>query len=365
MANYTQKLANMKSRRKGGVSFAALSKSASFADDSMTFTEAYESRGKTEAIKYALGAMQELEERYTRISIEEGNRVRDQLKAGLSTANIPVTFEYQGSVPLNIHIRFASDIDLLVLHGGFVSLDWNGPQAYTYNRLTNSALVDMLTLRTTCESILEQKFPAVTVDKNGAKSIALSGGSLQRKVDVVPSHWHDTSAYQHSGAKHDREIKILNKDDHTLISNRPFFHMQRIEEKDQRTQGGVKKVIRMLKNIKKDSSQDIKLTSYDIASLIWHMSDAALAKVFYLELSLIAETQKYLQLLVDNPIYAKTLDVPDQSRKIFDTPEKLISLHRLKTEVEELAEDIAREINPFYVNSPASIQMRLMEAKVF
>lgn len=365
MANYQQKLANMKSRRKGGDSFAALSKSASFAEDSTTFTEAYENRGKTEAIKYALGAMQELEARYTRISIEEGNRVRDQLKAGLSTANIPVTFEYQGSVPLNIHIRFASDIDLLVLHDGFVTVDWTGPRAQTYSTVTGNALVDMLRLRATCESILEQKFPAVKVDKAGAKSIALSGGSLQRKVDVVPSHWHDTSAYQQSRAKHDREIKILNKDDYTLISNRPFLHMQRIEEKDQRTEGGVKKVIRMLKNIKKDSSQDIKLTSYDIAALIWHMNDTALAKPSYLELSLIAETQQYLQLLVDNPIYAQTLDVPDQSRKIFDTPEKLISLHRLKAEVEELAVDIAREINPFYVNSPALVQMRLMEAHIF
>ncbi len=365
MANYQQKLSNMKSRRRGSDSLAALNKSASFGEDSLTFTEAYESRAKTEAVKYALGAMQELEAKYTKTSIEEGNRVRDQLKNGLSTVGIPVTFEYQGSVPLNIHIRFASDIDLLVLHDGFVTVDWTGPQAQTYSTVSGNVLVDMMRLRGTCESILELKFPAVTVDKTGAKSIALSGGSLLRKVDVVPSHWHDTSAYQHSRAKHDREVKVLNKDDFTLITNRPFLHMQRIEEKDQRTAGGVKKAIRLLKNIKKDSSLDIKLTSYDIAALIWHMNETALSKPYYLELSLVAEAQKYLQFLAENPTHAKSLDVPDQSRKIIDSTEKLISLHYLKGEVEQLAIDIAREINPLYINSPAFVQRQLMEAQVF
>lgn len=172
MANYAQKLVNMRNRRRGLDSFAVLSKSANFSEDAATFAEAYESRAKTEAIKYTLGAMQELEAKYTRISIEEGNRVRDQLRTGLSIAGIPVTFEYQGSVPLNVHIRFASDIDLLVLHDAFVTVDWTGPRASTYSVRSGNVVADMLTLRGTCESILDQKFPAVKVDKTGAKSIA-------------------------------------------------------------------------------------------------------------------------------------------------------------------------------------------------
>jgi hypothetical protein len=312
--------------------------------------------------------MQELEAKYTKISFQEGGRVRGQLETALSNANIPVTFEYQGSVPLNIHIRFASDIDLLVLHAGFVTVDWTGPRAQTYNTLTGSAgnvLINMLALRQECESILEQKFPAVTVDKAGAKSISLSGGSLQRKVDVVPSHWHDTAAFQQSNAKHDREVKILNKDEYALISNRPFLHMQRIEEKDQSTNGGTKKVIRLLKNLKKDSLHDIRLTSYDIAALVWHFKNDTLLKPYYLELSLVVEVQKHLQFLVENPSVAKILDVPDLSRKIIDTPEKLLSLQKLKSEIDELAIDIAREISPLFVSSQEAVQRRLMEAQVF
>lgn len=365
MANYSQKLANMRNRRRGLDSVASLSKSLSFAQDAAALREAYEDRATTEAVKYALGAMQELEAKYTKISIEEGGRVRDQLNAGLTAVGIPATFDYQGSVPLNIHIRFASDIDLLVLHGAFVTVDWAGTRASTYGTYSGSVLGDMLALRRHCESILDRKFPAANVVKTGAKSISISGGSLQRKVDVVPSHWHDTAAYQQSGAKQDREVKILNKDELTLITNRPFLHMQRVEEKDTKTNGGAKKVIRLLKNLKRDSAQDIKVTSYDIAALVWHMDDNALRKPFYLELSLVAETQKYLKVLVENPGYAKTLDVPDRSRKIIDTQEKLQSLHQLRAEVDELAVDLAREINPFVVNNQEFVQKYLMEAQVF
>jgi hypothetical protein len=365
MANYSQKLANMRTRRQGLDSAVSLNKSASsYTADAANFTEAYEIRAKTEAIKYALGAMQELEAKYTKISIEEGDRVREQLRTGLDNAGIPVTFDYQGSVPLNIHIRFSSDIDLLVLHDGFVTADSLGPRSHAYTTLPGNVLVDMLKLRQTCEVILEEKFPAVDVDKNGAKSIALSGGSLRRKVDVVPSHWHDTAAYQQSFAKHDREVKVLNKDDVCMIANRPFLYMKKVEDKDQRTTGGTKKAIRLLKNIKKDSTNEITLSSYDIAALIWQMNDNSLNKPYYLELSLVAEVQKHLQFLVDNPVYAQTLDVPDQSRKILDSSDKLRSLKLLKIEVDELAKDIAHEIGPIMISGDY-VQKRLMEAQIF
>ena len=70
----------------------------------------------------------------------------------------------------------------------------------------------MLMLRCECETLLDRRYPQAKVDKTGSKAIKLSGGSLRRAVDVVPSQWHDTIAYQASGAKHDREVLILNKD---------------------------------------------------------------------------------------------------------------------------------------------------------
>jgi hypothetical protein len=364
MADYSQRLANMRSRRLGLDTGTLLTKSESLASLS-SLTEAYEKRAKTGAIKYALGAMQELDPKYTQVSFQEGDRVKNQLNLGLQNANIPATFEYQGSVPLNIHIRFASDIDLLVLHAGFVTADSTGSRASTYINLPGSVLADMLVLRAQCESILDAKFPQAKVDKSGSKSIAISGGSLQRKVDIVPSHWHDSAEYQASGQKHDRVVKILDKANLVMLPNRPFLHMKRIDERDARSNGGAKKLIRLLKNIRKDSSRSIGLTSYDIAALVWHFDDQAINKPYYLELSLVAEAQRYLQAMVANPEFTKTLNVPDLSRKIIDSPEKFTALTILKSEVDDLATSIARELKPLYISDQDLIRKSLMEAQVF
>jgi len=82
-------------------------------------------------------------------------------------------------------------------------------------------------------------------------------------------------------------------------------------------------------------------------------------------LSLVDEAQKYLQLLVDHPDYAKKLDVPDGSRKMVDSTENLQSLHRLKVEVDELATDMVRELSPLYAGSLNIIQRRLIETRIY
>lgn len=353
--DYKQRLQTLKNRRLGldsrSLAFdsvAALSKSLeSFSfTESVRQSEAYEQRGKKDSIKYALGIMQEVDPEYTRISIEEGERVRKQLNSGL-VPTIPVAFDYQGSVPLNVHIRGVSDIDLLVLHDGFVTLDWSGLKAHTYISSGRSSIEDMITLRNNCESILDNKFPAATVNKNGAKSISISGGSLRRKVDVVPSHWHDTAAYQQSNEKHDREIRILDKTIPDTLANRPFMHMNCIEEKDLATNGCAKKSIRFLKNVKEDSEKNIKLSSYDIASLVWHFDSLSLNQPSYFDLRLIAIIQVQLWLLIYNRSHTESLNVPDQSRKIIDSSGKFDSLVLLSKEVDQLAADIAQELNPF------------------
>ncbi|MFH1495089.1 MAG: hypothetical protein ABIG70_09870 [Pseudomonadota bacterium] len=363
MADYTQKLANMRNRRTSLDSGGIAAMSAAFREATL-LTESYEQRGKTGAIKYALGAMQQLEPKYTEISISEGERVRNQLETGLRNASIPATFDYQGSVPLNIHIRFSSDIDLLALHDRFVTFDSTSRYAGGYTPKLINPLVEVWKLRQQCESILDLKFPTAKVDKSGAKSISLSGGSLQRKVDVVPSHWHDTAAYQCSQQKHDREVRILDKDAPALLANRPFLHMKHIEEKDKLTVGGTKKAIRLLKNLKRDSSRDIGLTSYDIAALIWHCNNTTLTVPSYLELSLIAAIQNYLQYLADNPNFAFSLDVPDLSRKIFDSLEKFQALKLLKAEVDQLAIDIFTELKPYSFSTRDLVHKSLMEAEV-
>ena len=299
--------------------------------------------------QYALGAMQAVDPDYTRISLEEAERVKEQLKKGLDRKSISAVFRLQGSVACDIHIRGVSDVDLLVLDGRYFHYDANGQKAlwggYT-NPVSYDTLQALIELRKESESILEIAFPAAKVKKDGAKAINVSGGSLRRPVDVVPSNWYDTIAFQRTFNEVDRGVQILNKAVPERVLNTPFKHIQQINARDQLSAGGLKKAIRLCKNVKADAASDgtkIELSSYDIAAALWHADMAALTVGITNELAILAEATRFLDDLARRLNYARTLRVPDDSRFIFDSDEKVEGLRLLSLEMDDLSERVARE----------------------
>ena len=175
---------------------------------------------------------------------------------------------------------------------------------------------------------------------------SLSGGSLARPVDVVPSHWHDTIDYQASGEESDRVVKILNTKVPETLDNLPFLHIKRVHERDAKTLGGLKKSIRLCKNVKSDAESDgktINLPSFDIAAIMYHADLAALLTGAVYELGILAETQRYLDWATTNESEAVKLLVPDGSRPILDTRAKLDGLRTLSVEMDDLAREVAKE----------------------
>ena len=69
--------------------------------------------------RYVMRAMKAVDEEYTKRSKAAGEVVKQHLKELLTN----VSYEYQGSVMTDTHIRGASDIDLLVLCDKFVGTD--------------------------------------------------------------------------------------------------------------------------------------------------------------------------------------------------------------------------------------------------
>lgn len=225
-----ERINRLRSRRSG------LDRSAVIAMDAKDFIvnrsltkEAWEHRVKDKPnTTFALGAMQEVDPTYTRISIETAERVSNQLSKRTS-GNLE--FELQGSVPLNVHIRGVSDVDLLAIEADFHTYDARGYMSTSgqYRSPTSRTSVGVLTARRgEISKALRDAFPAATIDTSGSKAIKLQGGSLARPVDVVPSHWHDTISYQASGQKHDRAVTILDSHKNTTIENWPFLHIKKI-----------------------------------------------------------------------------------------------------------------------------------------
>jgi len=344
-----EKLENLQRRRQGTDSVTAARLNDAVRLELMAKSLIAESWQRRAAAKpytrYALGAMQAVSEQYTRVSIETAERVANQLASKLTQA---VEFEIQGSVPLDIHIRGVSDVDLLTLNSSIVTFSTAGAwsQAGLYTTTSSGSLDVLSSLRRDAEKALTDAYPAAKVDCTGGKCIAISGGSLARPIDVVPAHWWDTVEYQTSAQKRDRGVKILNKNVPVILENLPFLHIDRVHNRDASVFGGLKKAIRLTKNVKNDAESSAnadKLPSFDIAALLYHADQNALRAGHTHELAILLETQRFLDWCYQNKAAARMLKTPDGSRYILDTEDKSVGLLVISSEMDKLAIEVAKE----------------------
>ncbi|MGF6773794.1 hypothetical protein P3T18_006308 [Paraburkholderia sp. GAS199] len=346
------RLSQLRARRRGDPTSEYIIKADSaspsyFALDAAEI-EDWEKRGSSNQrwTRYAIGAMQPVGKKYTEVSEQTGERVAKQLLDRLAKAGITAEFRLQGSVPLDVHIKRVSDVDVLAITKDFYTYSTQGVQAlrggYTNPTVRTSAGV-LSDLRQRTELHLFEAFPAAKVDKSGAKAVKVSGGSLARSVDVVPAHWYDTKDYQVSGRHADRAVTIYNKATGETIDNLPFLHIERVGARCDSINGGLRKSIRLCKSVKADSKRDIGLSSYDIAAVMYHADMAALSVGRYSDLAVLSETQRHLDALYRDPGAAGRLWVPDGSRVIFDSAEKRDWLLSLSLEIDELLANVVQE----------------------
>lgn len=355
-----QRLRALDARRRGLDRASLVFDSAAEFSAQRSFKESYEKRSSGRYTRYALGAMQEVERSYTALSFQEAERVQSQISTRFAKDGLGCTFRMQGSVPGNIHIRGISDVDFLVMEQRFLHYDTAGvlAQAGFYNSpYRRSAADTLLDLRQRLEAALKDAYPAVDVDCSGAKAIQLSGGSLRRDVDVVPASWNDTCEYQRTQIEDYRGVNVLDKPAHELIHNLPFLYLRRLKERDEETWGGLKKAIRLCKTLKADAISDgkaVDISSYDIASALWNAPANTLRVGIVHELSILASATDFFVYLTANPNYAKSLQTPDGSRKVFDSEVKLRAVAVLAQELLNLSRDVSAE----HASDTASVQLR-------
>lgn len=296
--------------------------------------EGYRSLNAPGAARYIIGSMQPIDSRYTERTLEQGVRVREQLK---KVHEARVQYRFQGSVTTDTHIRQHSDIDLLVLEGKFTFCK---PPLEAKHPYQGDASRDLRELRKASRDKLKSAFPQATVDDSGSRSIEIQGGSLARKVDVVPAAFLDTVEYEQTGDEVHRGVKVFDKSDESFSANYPFRNAHAIALKDRRCTGGLRKAVRFLKTVAADAEAKCP-SSYDICAIAWNMDDAELSYGMPWDLKIFYACRDYLRLLVGGAALRDSLWVPDGSRKVFTagkaTREKTLAL---LTEVEKLATEL-------------------------
>ncbi|MEX0704713.1 MAG: hypothetical protein WD069_21625 [Planctomycetales bacterium] len=294
------------------------------------------------AVRYVAGAMARVDPRYTEITYEEGDRIRNQLEKALNAADATCEFEYQGSVASDIHIKSYSDIDLLAITSRFWTLEPPQRPSHPYK---GDPVRDLKAIRATACEALRKEFPAAEVDDSGAKSVCIAGGSLRRKVDVVPANWFNTNAYAETLAKRFRAVQVLDVKTGERVKNSPFLHNYLIQQRDAATRGGLRKVIRLMKSLKYDSGR-VNLTSYDLTAIGYNMPEDELVTAPGEEVALLSRLKQYLDDVVANEEFRREMLTPDNSRKVFaDGHATLAALQMLQYEVNDLVDAVRYDLH--------------------
>lgn len=313
-----------------------------------------ESAYDKDVARYVMRAMKAVDDEYTKRTKAAGEVVKQHLRESLTN----VSYEYQGSVMTDTHIRGASDIDLLVLCEKFVGTDifkvrqelaktwkYNDCQIgrlcqfdNSFSQYEGNSSQDMAFLRTQIEKIMSRTY--TICDTSKPKAVKITNQNLHRDVDIVTSSWFQSLDYVLDGMpENERGIKIYNKS--TGLSegpDYPFLSISRINQRSADTNGRLKRMIRFLKNVRTDSEKDIPLTSFEINAICYSIPVQDYVQKEYKDLVYILwhtmfhlwndGKQDDLKSVVGNEYVFK------------DKPEKLAALKVLEDEVYKINKDL-------------------------
>ncbi|MBS1960496.1 MAG: hypothetical protein JST80_13545 [Bdellovibrionales bacterium] len=302
---------------------------------SVVLSEAVRNASGNDAVQYLMGAMEEVSKQQTEIVTRTGERVRSQLEDFLNAKGFFPSFDYQGSVTNNTHIKIHSDIDLLVVTGRYFTPK-NGSYAHLPD-FTGSPQVVIHDLRSTSKLALETRFPAATV-KEKALCLGISGGSLQRDVDVVICNWVKNQDYEKDENKFHLGIRIRDVESGQWIENYPFMHNAMLNYRDSQAHGNHKRAIRLLKSLKEDADQNIIASSYDICGLVYNCSVERMESFSNEpQFQFLQRFVEYLRALETNSYLRDSLKVPNQTRPLFGSDGLSVSeMRKLTDELSEL-----------------------------
>ncbi|WP_297045918.1 hypothetical protein [uncultured Desulfovibrio sp.] len=280
-----------------------------------------------DGLRYILSAMQPIPASSTIFLCKQGEIFSSDI---ICSIGLPLVFYFQGSVPLNIHIRSSSDLDILFIHSEKLYVP---EEIYKsrYTRIGVSINEIILNIKNRVTDLfIKRKYSF----RRNDKSIKVSN-CLPVNVDIVPACWYHTIEYQRTGIDEEKGVTILKEQESKLIQNYPFKHIGLVSRKNLIYNDKIGKCIRLLKNIKADipDSSTITLSSFDITSFVYYIpefipnfiridtnNEFSLAKCLY----------DYLKYIISHQSQFSLLRVPDQSRIIFDLPHKMHSLQILE-----------------------------------
>jgi len=293
-------------------------------------------------VKYLFESMKAIGEKYNAKTIQAAENVKTHLERDLKL-HFARAYRTQGSVRTNTNIRVHSDFDLLTIIDKYFY-----PQTSTGITYTESEPnTDIEDLRRQATSIMKAQYDKV--DDKGEKCITIENQNLNRKVDIVFAFWYNPDNYRDSNDEYYRGVYLYNFEEKTKHRDFPFATIHNVNYKGEQTYDGMRKGIRLLKNLKADSDTEFKLLkSFQLTSIVYQIESNLLMYNAGDELRIATVVSEQLKKLINDPIYRVALSSPNGVEKPLYSPDTVPEMVKLKADLDLLIEDASKDIARSY-----------------
>lgn len=179
----------------------------------------------------------------------------------------------KGSIKNRTNVRRDSDIDVAVIHKGYVVPEYTGGATMAHANLSPYRGISAADYKAMVGEAIRAEFGGANVDGSGNRVFRVRGSQSVMDADVIPStqYWYIGPTWQRKGI-----ALILDKPDGRVHYNYPDQHYDNGVAKNLRTGRRYKSAVRIVKNIENRLVEEKiidKFPSYLIECLAYNVPD--------------------------------------------------------------------------------------------
>lgn len=295
----------------------------------------------TKWLDYVLEAACPVSSGITKQLVEQSNQLEAQLSKLYRTQDISVDFILTGSVAYNTHISENETIDLMIVFNGFNQQDGNADCETIHFQ-------EIIALRNYTTKILKSLYPEANIDDSQPLALEMSTKSMSNYAfRLLFGHRLYTNSSASGLNSLASPIAILNNNSLNFEACDPGKALFKIDKKDQASRGNIRLLTRLLKNLITDSDSALKLSGYEITSIVYSLEEVTLYKPSDQILFLLLECNLFLKRLIEDPFTRRLVRSPEGNQVFYSGNETktLTKLLNLKTELENLLKHLVLEID--------------------
>lgn len=287
--------------------------SPSFEDESMDL-----------CVRYALESMQEVDSAYAYKVYANTRKIHEILNKVFKSKGIKAVVRYQGPLRTDTHIRLYGEVDMLFI----LEEEATHKEVFQLGQILKETV---------------SKIPHQGVDYSDGIRIKLHTQKPNCKINLIPAAWINNPQFMDGRNEIYRGIVVYNFKNKTRKKHLPFLNMARMYNKDIETEGGYKRMIRLLKSLATDDS--IALSSYELAGMVYRIDDEDLRAEQGRELSILPKVSSFVRELVEDKSIMDLLLSPSDKELVFGThTEKFDALKKLDRALTCLIKDLSETL---------------------